>query len=73
MYRNFRFSAASTLELPHDIMKFKLIVRYNFTCKINITKYFAEARTELETFKKKYSADTFYAMEAITRCPISQV
>jgi len=37
MYINFRFSAASTLELPCDIMKFKRIVRYNFTCKIKIS------------------------------------
>jgi len=37
MYRNFRFSAASTLELQCDIMKFKLIVRYNFTCKIKMS------------------------------------
>jgi hypothetical protein len=34
MYRNFKLSAASILELLCDIMKFKLIVRYNFTWKI---------------------------------------
>jgi len=38
-----------------------------------ICKHFAEASTKLETLKKKYSAVTFYAMEALIRCPISQV
>lgn len=39
----------------------------------DICKHFAEASTEQRDIQRKYSAVTFYAMETLTRCPISQV
>jgi hypothetical protein len=61
------------MELPRGIMKLKLVVGYNFTRKIKISVNTLQKQAPNGDIQRKYSAVTFYAMETLTRCPISQV